>query len=401
MTRSALLLALTLTAACHDSGSTGPADLGPWPQAYAVATTLMANTPQATTLLFTVPSLDASVTVDYGQAITIADTVSLFGEPGTGRFFATTAQTANVTRYDVDDHGVITPGPVLSFATLGVSATYSTRSIAFVSPTKAYLLDDSSLQAISFDPSAMTLGSPIDLRGLGMTGYRTNFAYNVPRRGAQLVIAAFHYDSGYAHVMGVTDLALLDTTTDTVKLVHDDRCGVFSTAAMLPSGDIYFGQDTYAVALHRLGGDSVAPAGCVLRMKAGQDVLDPSFVLHVAEVTGGQPGGAAIAGPGETLWVRAFDESAFTVGPTTGGVDIMAAPAWRWWKIDPAQPGTATVANLPPGAGEVKWFAVDGHSFTGDANADYSMTAIVDLATGAPVRGAVVRGHPSGLIKVR
>jgi hypothetical protein len=320
--------------------------------------------------------------------------------PGSGRFYATTAQTANVTRYDVDDHGTITPGTVLSFQTLGVTATYSTRSIAFVSDTKAYLLDDSSLQAIVFDPSAMTLGKPIDLSGLGMTGYRTNFSYNIPRRGSQLVVAAYHYDAGYAHGLPRTDLALLDVDTDAVTLAHDDRCGLFSTAGALDNGDIYFGEDTYAVALHRIGGDAAAPAGCILRLRAGDDVLDPAFQLTVTDVTAGQPGGAAI-GAGSVLWLRAFDESLFPVDETTSGVSVLAAPAWHWWKVDVTATPTASIATLPPGAGEVKWFDVAGHADTGDANMDYTMTAVVDLAAADPMRGVVVRGHPSGIVKVR
>jgi hypothetical protein len=391
---------ISCLAACHKGGG-GPPDMSPWPQAYAVATTLMANAPQATSLIVAVPSLDASTQVDYGRAISIADTVSLFGDEGAGHFYATTAQTANVTRYDVDDHGAITPGPVLSFAGFGVSSTYSTRSIVLISPQKAYLLDDSTLQAITFDPTAMTLGSAIDLSAMKVTNYRTNFAYNILRRGTQILIAAFHYDGTYSHVLASTDLAIIDSATDTVTLAHDDRCGAFSTAAMLPSGDLYFGEDTYAIALHRLGGDAEAPSGCLLRIKAGQNVFDPDFFLRVSDVTGGQLGGAVVPGPEESLWVRAFDESLFSIDAATASVQILAAPAWRWWLFDPARPTTATKSTLPPGAGEVKWFLVGGHAFAGDGNQDYTMTAVVDLTSSAPTRGVVLRGHPSGIVKVR
>jgi len=76
-----------------------------------------------------------------------------------------------VRRYEVDERGVITPGLELSFSAFGIGAGYSTRSIASASATKAYLLDDTTLQAIVFDPSAMTVGQAIDLSALKQEGY--------------------------------------------------------------------------------------------------------------------------------------------------------------------------------------------------------------------------------------
>ncbi len=112
------------------------------PAPFALATTLNADTPGATSELFTTPSL-TSGTADESQAITAADTVSIYGASGSGTFYATGSMSPTVTRYDVDASGTITPGTVLSFANFGLGSTYSTRSGRHsISATKAYLLDD-------------------------------------------------------------------------------------------------------------------------------------------------------------------------------------------------------------------------------------------------------------------
>ena len=69
-----------------------------------------------------------------------------------------------MTRYDVDAAGAITKGPELSFQSFGVGQANSTRSVVFLSDTKAYVLDDTSLQAIVWNPSTgATTGQTIDL----------------------------------------------------------------------------------------------------------------------------------------------------------------------------------------------------------------------------------------------
>lgn len=396
-----LVFCASALSACEDPN--GPPPGGNFERAYAIATTLMANTPQATSLLFAAPALTEGTTIDYRQAVSVPDTVSLFGVEGSGRFYSTTAMTANVTRYEVDAQGRVRPGQVLSFAQFGIGSSYSTRSIIFASDTKAYLLDDTTLQAITFDPTAMTTGRAIDLRALRQDGYRTNFSYNVPTRGGQIVVAAFYYDATYSSAISETAVALIDQATDEVTILRDSRCGAFSTAALSANGDIYFGSDTYSVALRRVGGAAAAPPGCLLRMRAGANALDSEFFAQVTDLTGGQLGGGVVPGEGNSLWVRAFDESLFAVTPATSALHILAAPAWRWWRVDPSNPTAPAVASaFAPGAGEVRYFNVGGRAYAGNPNQDYTMTVLLDMtSSGAPVRGLTLRGQPSGVIKVR
>ncbi len=394
------LLIILLLTACSSPSKLAVGDMST-PLTYAIATTLMANTPQATSLVYGVGSLAAGVTVDDSQAIPIADTASLFGLAGSGSVWSTTAMTPIVTRYDLGADGKLAPSGTLSFANFGVGSTYSTRSLVFISPTKAYFLDDTTLQAITFDPSGMTTGASIDLSALGVTNYRTNFAYNIVVRGTQVVVPAFYYNTSYSGAIAQTQVALIDSHSGSVSTISDARCGVFSTVATAPNGDLYFGSDTYSVAIHRVNPGG-APDGCLLRMNAGENVFDPNFFVTVSALTGGQPGGAAVIGDGNSLWVRAFDESLFPVTAATSALYILAAPAWHWWTVDLAHPTSATESPYAPGGGEVKSFTVDGHTWVGDPNQDYTQATLLDMtATGAPIAGVVLHGQPSGIVKLR
>jgi len=360
----------------------------------------MANTPQATSLIYTVGSL-AGGTADDSKAIPVADTVSLFGVENSGSVWSTTAMTPIITRYDLAADGTLMPAGTLSFANFGVGSTYSTRSLVFVAADKAYFLDDTTLQAITFDPSGMTVGHSIDMSALQEAGYRTNFGYNVFVRGAQIVIPAFYYNSAYSKAIAQTSIALLDSTSDTVTVASDARCGVFSTAAQAPNGDLYFGTDTYAVAIHRIA-PAAAPDGCLLRMNASDNVLDANFFETISTLTGGQPGGAAVPGDGNSLWVRVFDESLYPVTAATSALTILAQPAWRWWKIDSTNPTSVTQSPFAPGAGEVKYSLVGGHAWAGNPNMDYTQSTLLDMtAAGAPVAGLGVTGDASGIVKLR
>src|SRR5262249_17646551 len=150
---------------------------------------------------------------------------------GSGRAYTSSAMGTTVARYDVDSDGKMTPGATVSFASFGLGAGYSTRTIAVISTTKAYLLDDTSLQAIVFDPDKMTTGNAIDLSAMKETGLKANFSYSVPIRGTppQVVVTAYYYDPTYQMASPKTAVALINTSDDSVTIVKDTRCGTFSS----------------------------------------------------------------------------------------------------------------------------------------------------------------------------
>jgi hypothetical protein len=108
-------------------------------------------------------------------------------------------------------------------------------------------------------------------------------------RGNQVVIAGYYYDATYSMTIAKTALALLDGSTDAVTVVHETRCGAFSTVAAAPNGDLYFGSDTYAAAINCVAGNSSAPPGCLLRIAAGDNAFDPNYFVQVEALVEARP----------------------------------------------------------------------------------------------------------------
>ena len=377
-----------------DSGSGGPL--------YAVATLLQAGTTNATSLIFVTPSLAAGTPIDYTKAISIPDSAFIFAPEAKGRFYTTLAQTPTVTAYDVDAAGTVTPGTSMSVQQFGVGAANSTRSLHFVSDTKAYLLDDTTLQAIVWNPSTMTTVKAIDLGAMQKAGWTTYFGYIPMRRGNQLVFNAYYYDETFSMALKDTTVAMIDTETDAATVIEDTRCGGLSNSMIAPSGDIYFGSDPYWGALNRIGGDTASPTGCLLRIKAGANAFDDTFFINVKDVTGGQPGGGIVPGPAGSAYLRAFDETLYPVNATTAATDVLGAAAWVWWRFDLTNPSTAVKVDIAPGAGDLRYFGVAGRAYVPNENADYSAGALLDMtAEVGPTKGIDIKGYPSGLVQVR
>jgi len=364
--------------ACSSSGNSGPL--------YAVA---------SNSSIATVSSLSSG---KLQQAIQASDSISLYGVEGSGTVFTTSATTPVITRYQLSEDGALKANGTLDLGAFGVGAGNSARPIVIAGDKKAYFFDDVSLQAIRFDPSSLSAGKAIDLSMLKDASYLTSFSYNVVVRGSKIIAPAYYYNSGRTHEIADSSIAIIDTTDDSASIISDARCGELSTAAVLPNGDLYFGTDPYSVALHRIGGNGAAPDGCLLRMKAGENLLDQGFFETVATLTGGSSGGGAVPGDGNTLWVRAFDESLFSVTATTSAQSLLSAPAWRWWKIDLANPTTATQSSLTPGSGVVRYFMVEGHAWA--AIPSQNQSGLFDMsASGAA--GIVVDGSLGGIVKLR
>ncbi|AUX32747.1 MULTISPECIES: hypothetical protein [Sorangium] len=402
-TLAALSLAASVAGCGSDEQQHGSAGAFPSGPLYAMTTMLQVGQ-DATSLLVLTPSLDDGQTIDYAQAVEIPDQAHLFGIEGGTSVYALLLQTPQLTRYDLDPSGRLEAAQELRFDRFGVAGGASTRSVHFVSERKAYLLDDTSLQAIAWDPEEMVIKKAIDLGGLKREGWIPYFDYLPKRRGNQLVVIALYYDQNFSKILPETSAALIDVETDEVTYVHDERCGGVSNSTIAPSGDLYLGSDPYNAAVNVIGGHAASKTGCLIRMRAGEDTFDPDFFVNVSDLTGGFPGGGIVPGPGSTAYLRAYDESLFAVSPATDALSLYAAAAWRWWKIDLESITTAAtvVEGVPPSSGVVKYLLADSHAFATDSSADYSNTTLQDMtAESDPVKGILVKGLVTGLVRAR
>jgi hypothetical protein len=410
-----LALAVVSVTACGDSAAvvvreqTGaePSDPGGPPDSPPAATTQgryavlsQVSSADATVgYVSVVESIAEGELSDTSRSLELADAGYLFGTGASARFYVL-GDSAVLAAYDVLNDGSFVPGPSMSFANSGVVPGASERSVIFISETKAYLLDDRSLQAVVWNPTDMTITGSIDLGALGKEGWITYFDYRPKLRGADLVLPAYYFDDSFGAASGEAAVAFIDTLTDAVEVVRDDRCGGFSTSALDDEGDIYLASDPYVDALRRVGTDPSAPAGCVLRVRRGERRMDPDFFLQISSVLPGFGGGIARGGAG-FVYIRAYDEATAPVGPGTSALDLYGRAAWRWWRLDLAGRTVAEPLDGEPGSGTLRVFEVDGAAYATDASVDYASTMLVNMSDpSGPRRGLRVTGTVAGLVRI-
>jgi hypothetical protein len=366
---------------------------------YAVLSTISGDT-NSSSYVSLVPSLAEGEVRNLEKSVELSGARYMFGVDGKPSLYVLD-DSASLTRYDLSEDNTLVKGPVLSFAAYGVTTGSTEGSVFFVSDTKAYLLDDVSLQAVIWDPSKMLASKSIDLSGLRRDMWTTYFDYLPKRRGDQLVLAAYYLDESFSTSLREVTAAIIDLNTDQARLLSDKRCGGFSTSVLTNAGDIYFASDPYLGALHRLGGEAASPAGCILRIVNGQEVFDPSYFAEVTSLAAGF-GGGIVPGPGNSAFLRIYNEQIVPIGPSTSAFDVYANASWQFWRIELGSSQRGTPTTLAPGAGTVRVFNLDGRSYATNAGADYSTTSLVDMSQPeGPREGVRVPGIVAGLVRVR
>jgi hypothetical protein len=323
-----------------------------------------------------------------------------------GNLYVASDQAPTVTRYAVS-HGD-SAGPsrfeergVLSFAALGVGPIFAyAGQFQFVSPTKAYFLDSESLQAIIWNPTDMTITGSMDLSALAVPDLTVAFDGEPTRRDRDLVVIAGYYDSDAARVARETRVAFLDVATDAVQIASDVRCGYVTHSVLAPNGDIYLASDTWAVAIHQTAAGD-APDSCMLRIKAGEHEIDPSYRADLAALTGSTIAGSLLPGRGAMAYVRGFDPSLFE-GDIQSYDEIWSAGAWRWYSLELGSELPATVVDaLPVGAPSSLQLPFDGRTFSNASEADYRSSRLLDMgAEGGPRDVGSVPGIPVGVVRL-
>jgi hypothetical protein len=318
-----------------------------------------------------------------------------------GALYVASDQAATVTRYDVSRSGQIEQGGELSFAAYGVGVIFGySGQFQFIDPGKAYYLDSESLQALVWNPTEMTVTASLDLSALALPGFYVAFDGEPTRRDRELVMVAGYYDAMAARVAQETRVAFIDTATDTIVVVSDPRCGYVTHSIEAPNGDIYLASDTWAVSIHEASvGD--APASCMLRIRAGEHVIDPDFHGDLAAMTGSPVAGSLLPGAGNKAFLRGFDTTLFQ-GDASSYEEIWEAAAWRWYELELGSEAPATVvAELEPGGPSSLQLPFEGRTFTNSSDADYASSVLLDLAhASGPHSVGSVPGIPVGIVRL-
>jgi hypothetical protein len=222
--------------------------------------------------------------LEYGKAVELGRFVNVYALGDA--VFVHQPEDATVRKLVVGADGEIAEDVKVSFANQGALGVAG--DMVYVSPTRAYFLDESSGQFVLWDPSKMeVLGSfDLDKDVLTRDSHAAQISRGVALGGEGFVSMSWrnwdtleYYDSAS---IGVFDATSLEPT---LTVLEDDRCAS-NVSTPFDGGDGY----VYVFSDAALGFDALANPMrtekklCVLRVKPGTGELDKDFFVDLKEV---------------------------------------------------------------------------------------------------------------------
>jgi len=380
-----------------DGGTSTPSQ----PPAYLAATRVF--TPDgtgSTTYMQVLGSIESGSRLELANATEFAGPAELFSIKEIGWFGVGDGNAPVLTRYSLSADGKLEADQKLNLASYGVQEFFADKTY-YVSPTKVYYPDPDGKQLLIINPTAMTVDGVIPLPQTGREGYTAVYAYAAVRRGDKLLFSVGWFDWTNDKILPETGLVSLDVNSNALLgFSVDARCGGITQPATVSSGDVYFASSALAGALSKLGRLSTAP--CALRIKAGEELFDPTYALALAELTGGAIAGEPVPVGGDEIFLRVLDDKRLTIKPESASWDLTGSPAWSWarWNVVTGQ--VTQLASLEPSTADVLWFESEGRVFAGQTTPDYASTTLIELtAAGGPKPALSSAGFFSGLAKIR
>jgi hypothetical protein len=219
--------------------------------------------------------------LDYESAVEIGEfvTVHAMGDA----VFVHQPEDATVRKLLVGPDGTVTVDETLSFAAYGVAGF--SGDMVYVSPSRAYFIDEAAAQIVTWDPDAMVVLGSVAIADEALT--RNGLAAQVSRglalEGQGFVASAWRdWDALAYHDVAAIGVFDATATEPELRIIEDDRCASTVTTPF-DGGDGF----VYLVSDAALGFDALAnptrteKALCVLRMRPGTAEFDTSFFLDL------------------------------------------------------------------------------------------------------------------------
>jgi len=391
-----------ITAACGDGDAPAEETLGSG--RYVISATVFQPDGQ-TSLVTLVDDPTAEAVLNTERAIEIGGSAAIFGLDGRSVFALGSSEAPVVTRYEVTAAGELVAQKEMSLAGTGIASAFKRPELVpFVSSTKAYWLDDTSAQAIVWNPELMELSGEFSLAAAERDGYMLEFGEAVLR--GQLLFVSAQYRTEEDLEAGQALTLVIDTDADAlVDVVTDDRCGGTIEIAPASDGTLYFASDALSASLHALGRPEDYPAPCILRIAPGQQRFDPDFYVSIPDLVEGRAAGRLIVGEGDQAYVLALHEELLDepLGPETDLFAPWESSAWQWWQITLGQSEPGVPAEgAPIGSAASRVLRAGGREFIAHASFETGMaTLLVPQADGSLQPGLELTGYPYGLLELR
>lgn len=249
-----------------------------------------------------VADLTDSTTIDLAQAIPFQDDM-VYATPGDGKVYVGRGGEPVVERYALDQKDELVLEERMGLAQYGIASGMGTKDpIHFISKSKAYFIDQDSLQVVIFDPGTMSSEGVFSIEGFEHDDYPWFGLNFVHRDGDRLLLSARYWRADDT-AAPLTRLAIIDTTQDTVRFVDDTRCGNVAFQAHDSENNLYLATHTYQTGAIAVGaaGDPAAES-CIIRILSGADDFDGSYYVNLDELAGRSAGGI-MQGPGDEAFV--------------------------------------------------------------------------------------------------
>jgi hypothetical protein len=387
----------TLASGCDNSGRP-LADLNALGAPYVVAWRTAEGT-ASVTYVAPVSSLASNVQVAPSRALQVAGAAQLFPSPERQHFLLASGEAPTLEDYAVTNARQLVLERSTSLETYGVVAPLS-GPVVEVDDGRSVYLDEPGLQLVELDPLTMRLGRAIALPAeLVRAGYTAELGEPVAR-GHKVLIPVSWVNEAFDQ--GLDEAALVSVDLDTGRATHgiESRCPATTSRITTPAGDTYLFSSLDLLYLEKVLG--TGRNTCALRIQAGEEVFDPTFVFEAADLGTPQTIAVEARGGGSRVWVRVLDEALYTPAPGDEYEAFESAPAWRLGSFDITNVAAGLVLDAsPPARCCGRSLPVGGAPHTLLYAPDGSSTTLLDVSGGSPVERLTVPGLLAGVLRIQ
>ncbi|MEM7138654.1 MAG: hypothetical protein AAF500_18895 [Myxococcota bacterium] len=387
----AFLLLAALCGCGSSEGDPGPdPETGPDPEFRGFAVCVDVPSPLGSTgFIFTVDELD-------GGTLSLSEGVEIGGggstcTTGFGSAYQGSAESPIVTRFDLNEDGLLVPGPRVSFGNiLGSIFAGRGRAFQFVSEERALYIDRTTGIVVAWNPTDMTVIDSIQLEGYEVEGGAPSIVpVLVGEERDDILMFVRYIDRNAAEGIQMKRAALISLDPETLEytVTREERCGGIFNDVETSDGTIYMASSPFVAAQQLLDIEPFEP--CMLRVLPGATEFDPDFYVEMKDLTGGLPTGGILRGPGDGAIILTYDgdpESALTT------FEITTPPVWRAFLVEDlnALGSAAEVPGFPVLSGFVnEFFGSRGRIYTLNTNLLEGRSTLVDVTDPFDVRDAL------------
>ncbi len=249
----------------------------------------------------------------------------------------------------------------------------------FVDAEHAYVVNGAEYTLIEWNPKEMRIVGEHDLSELMVDGWGGEYRSGFARASDGKLFLQWAYNNNREEFLNDFVVGVFDTNENSLRVLKDDICS--SSAAFGgffdEAGDLYLIADSFGG--FTFFGNDEPKSDCVLRIKDGEDELDPDYRFVPSEALGGlAPWGFYYAGNG-VAYTTAVDPKGLASYDSL--FEFIFAPIHDGYTLDLAKMTAQKVANMPPDAVGFKSVTVDGMALIPRSTAAAEIYDIDDIRT--------------------